>query len=165
MWRIQPAFSIELHSKDLALLKQIHQFAGVGTIRTRKRDDQVIYAVYSIKDIIKVIIPHFDKYPLYTQKQADFKLFKLVVEIMSRKEHLTTEGLHKILSIRASMNKGLTPELEAAFPNIKPFERPNVEAPEKIDPYWLAGFTEGEGCFHIGISQSETHNTGSQVRL
>ena len=37
-------------------------------------------------NLIKVIIPHFIKYPLMTQN-ADFLLFKPVVELMNRKEH------------------------------------------------------------------------------
>jgi len=34
-----------------------------------------IYSVQSLKDLTEVIIPHFIKYPLLTQKQADFCLF------------------------------------------------------------------------------------------
>jgi hypothetical protein len=36
----------------------------------RERDGGVIYTVTKIKDI-QVIIDHFDKYPLITQKRAD----------------------------------------------------------------------------------------------
>lgn len=52
----------------------------------------MIYAVKSLKDLHNVIIPHFTKYPLLTQKRADFELFKLVVELMMNKEHLTQKG-------------------------------------------------------------------------
>jgi hypothetical protein len=34
---------------------------------------------------------------------------------MKNKEHLTTEGIKKIVSIRASMDKGLSDGLKAAF--------------------------------------------------
>jgi hypothetical protein len=34
---------------------------------------------------------------------------------MNRKEHLTPEGLKKILAIKASMNKGLPDELKSIF--------------------------------------------------
>jgi len=34
-----------------------------------------------LKDITSVILPHFTKYPLVTQKQADFGLFKSVLRI------------------------------------------------------------------------------------
>ena len=71
-------------------------------------NQSVIYSVQSIKDLTNVIIPHFLKYPLLSQKRADFELFKSIVELMVHKEHQTLVGLHKILSIKASMNKGLT---------------------------------------------------------
>jgi hypothetical protein len=68
-------------------------------------------------DLTNVIIPPFDKNPLISQKRADFLLFKSVVELMSRKEHQTLEGIIKIVSIRSSLNLGLTPTLNEAFPN------------------------------------------------
>jgi hypothetical protein len=52
---------------------------------------------------------------------------------MNRKEHLTSEGLIRIIAIRASMNNGLSPELKAAFPNIIPAPRPLIESTEIKD--------------------------------
>lgn len=34
-----------------------------------------------------------------------------------------------------------------------------------LDNYWLAGFTQADGCFHISIVKSNTHITGYSVRL
>ena len=34
-----------------------------------------------------------------------------------------------------------------------------------LDNYWLAGFTQAEGCFHISVVKSKTHKTGYSVRL
>ncbi len=34
-----------------------------------------------------------------------------------------------------------------------PVSRPLVKYPEIIDPHWLAGFIDGEGCFYINISK------------
>jgi hypothetical protein len=87
----------------------------------------VSYRVSSIKEIREVIIPHFLTYPLITQKQADFLLFKSIIELMSRKEHLNLEGIHKIVNIRASMNLGLSDELKYSFPNTLPVPRHQVQ--------------------------------------
>ena len=38
--------------------------------------------------------------------------------MINAKEHLTIEGLHKIVAIKASMNWGLSDELKKEFPNI-----------------------------------------------
>jgi hypothetical protein len=72
-WRISPAFSITLHVKDLPLLKSIQSFlaGGVGTISPLS-DTMVIYNVRKLDEIVKVIIPHFNSYPLLTKKQAAF---------------------------------------------------------------------------------------------
>lgn len=76
---------------------------------------------------MEVIIAHFDKYPLITHKYSDFELFKLVVYSMKQGEHLTMEGLKKIIGIKASINRGLSNELNKTFPDIIPVERPEVK--------------------------------------
>jgi hypothetical protein len=64
----------------------------------------VFYSVSSIKDLTTIIIPQFEIYPLLNQKAADFILFKQVVELMRKKEHLTLDGIHQIINIKASMS-------------------------------------------------------------
>jgi hypothetical protein len=34
-----------------------------------------------------------------------------------------------------------------------------------LDNYWLAGFTQADGCFYISVVKSKTHKTGFSVRL
>ena len=164
-WQIQPVYSIELHIKDLSLLYSIQQFFGVGRIKFRGNRLSAIYYVASLSDLINVIIPHFIKYPLLTQKSADFFLFKMVVELMRKKEHLTIEGLTKVINIRASMNKGLTDILKFNFPNFTPVNRPIISLPAILEPYWVLGFCDGESNFSINIFQSKTHSIGFQVQL
>lgn len=118
-WQIIPCFEIHLHVKDLALLKKI--LFRCGTIKIDHKKHKATYSVRSSKDLINVIIPHFDNYPLLSQKTADFLLFKSALSLIKLREHLTIEGFKKIISIRAehlpatllrapraaSMNKGL----------------------------------------------------------
>ena len=94
-----------------------------------------------------VIIPFFDKYPLITQKRSDFLLFKKAVNLLKEGAHFTSEGLIKIVSLKASMNKGLSDKLAIDFSNVVPEIRPKVEDQEIKDPNWLAGFVSGEGSF------------------
>lgn len=131
-WRCQPRFTIELHSKELPLLQSIQSKLGVGNIIVNKRDT-VAFRVGSLKPLTDVIIPHFTNYPLLTKKQADFLLFKSIIDLMNNKEHLTQEGLKKIASIRASINKGLNESLIKSFPGITPVERPVVKRVTNID--------------------------------
>lgn len=110
-----------------------------------------MYRVRSLNDLNNIILPHFKEYPLKTQKQADFKLFFfLIVDLLNKKEHLTIEGLRKIVSIKASMNNGLTVTIKTDFPNIIPVLRVNIESND-LNPHWINGFIEGEGSFWVGI--------------
>jgi hypothetical protein len=56
---------------------------------------------------MKYVIPHFDSYPLVSKKKADYLLFREIVILMSKKEHLSNSGLTKIISLKASLNLGL----------------------------------------------------------
>lgn len=146
-------------------MRKIQFFFGVGKIATDDKNDLVFYTVNSIIDLTNVIIPHFLNNPLLTHKQADFLLFKLAVDSINCKQHLNIEGLRKIVEIKASINKGLNVTLIEAFPDIVPVNRPKVILPSTIDPNWLVGFTDGEGCFNINIISSKTHKIGTQVKV
>lgn len=140
-------FGFHIHKKDEALLQAIRNtLQGIGKI-TNNGKKAVQLQISSIKDL-KILISHFDKYPLITPKFADYLLFKQAFNLISLKEHLTTDGLYKLVAIKSAMNKGLSPELEQAFPQVKPNLRPTVNNINyNINPYWLAGFVSAEGCF------------------
>jgi hypothetical protein len=124
----------------------------------------VQFRVESLENL-SVIIDHFNRYPLQTKKQLDFKLFKLALTCIKNKEHLTSEGLKKLIAIKASMNKGLTGELKALFPDITHMTKPGPETGLIIDPQWLVGFISGEGCFSVFITKSQYTKVGYQVQL
>ena len=125
-WTVQPLFIIVLHKKDIAILEIIKSTMGVGEIYKHGKN-AAQFRIFSIKDLA-VVINHFDKYPLITKKLADYILFKRIIGLISNKEHLTMEGLQKIIAIKTSMNLGLSDELKKAFPNIIPVKRPLVRS-------------------------------------
>ena len=84
---------------------------GVGRIG-KERNGCCDFTVGSLDEILTKIIPHFDKYPLITQKRGDYLLFREVVMMMKSREHLRIEGLQKIINIRATLNRGLTSTLK-----------------------------------------------------
>ena len=88
-----------------------------------------------------------------------------VFELSERREHLTIEGLHKIIAIKASMNRGLSGKLNLAFPDVVAVVRPLVTNPQILDPHLLAGFTSGEGSFMVKLKASKTHSFGFRVQL
>jgi hypothetical protein len=80
---------------------------------------------------------------------------------------LTKEGFKKILSIRASLNLGLSDELKLAFPDINPIAKPILPKAinKDLDPNWIAGLASGDGCFYISIRNSPTTKLGKSVVL
>jgi hypothetical protein len=117
-------FQIGLHKKDLSILQDIKSTLKVGVIKDNY-NNSVNYTVTSFEDL-KVIINLFDNYPLITQKLGDYILFKQAFNIMDNKEHLTIEGIRKLVGIKAKLNLGLTEELSKAFPNIVTVDRPLI---------------------------------------
>lgn len=161
-WYVFLDFKITLHKKDKDLLDQIKKYFGIGEIS--KHGEQTInYGIRSIKDL-QLIINHFDKFSLKTKKLNDYKLFKLAFDIIINKEHLTREGINKLLSIKSFMNKGLSPKLKLAFPDISPLKIES-EFNKISDPNWVAGFASGEGSFQIDIKKSKTVKHRYQVLL
>jgi hypothetical protein len=157
-------FLINLHLKDMNLLKSIQNFFGVGYVYLKKAENLATYMVQS-KDDLDVLIKHFNSYPLISNKFADYLLFKQAFELFKNKEHLTPEGLIKILSIKASINRGLPEKLQVTFPNVVPVDRPRVLDQVIKDPYWIAGFSSAEGSFYISFMKSKTLLAGRQVLL
>jgi hypothetical protein len=118
-------------------------FYGVGVIIKKSTTESVIYSVQSLKELNDVIVPQFDKYPPLglTKKRADFILFKEVLELMNTREHLTMEGLAKIVNIKAYMNKGLSEQLKEQFLDVVLVQRSIVEISQfhVSNPFLLIG--------------------------
>lgn len=161
-WSVIPAFSIELHIRDTQLIREIHSFFGVGIVSERKDRNIIVYSVQSYRDIINVIIPHFDKFPLITQKKADYLLFKRGVELLALKAK-SIEGIREIISLKASMNTGLSETFKTQFPTVLPVPRPLVCFQGIPDPNWMAGFVDGEGCFYVKVLKNNAYLCGYQV--
>ena len=66
-------------------------------------------------DIENKVILFFNKYPILGDKSSDFADFKKVAELIKNKEHLTAEGLSKIIKIVEGMN--LDRNLESSIEN------------------------------------------------
>jgi len=103
---------------------------------------------------------------LISQKWSDYQLFKQVVELIKLKQHLTKEGLKKIVSIKAVLNNGLSVQLKQAFPGIDPATRPQNKNQKIQDPNWVSGFIDAECCFYVSLEDSSYKtNAGGSVRL
>ena len=75
------------------------------------------------------------------------------------------EGIEKLVAIKSSINRGLSPELKSAFPEIIGEDKPLVKNSEIQDPQWLAGFISAEGCVAVSVRKSKTHKLEEKVEL
>ena len=154
-WKLVFRFHIGLHKKDLIILEAIKAEFKAGKIYIQKTRNHAYFVVQSIETLKNIIIPYFEKYPLKTQKQADFLLFKEAIEIYTQNRPLNSNILDKILGIKSVLNKGLSSGILEKYHNLSDHVRPLVAEPLNFNPNWIQGFTEGEGSFLINKTEKK----------
>jgi penicillin-binding protein-related factor A (putative recombinase) len=101
---VRPSFSIGQNKKSLEVLEEIKSYFGVGSIRFSRNDQLYKYEARSNSEIIKNIIPHFDRHPLKTSKSIDFELFKEICLLISENKHQNRDYLRIIIEKAYQMN-------------------------------------------------------------
>ena len=79
---IRASFEIGLSKKDTLILHDLQYFLSnslngrdpIGQVTARKSLPSVGFSVNKNSHLMEVIIPHFEKYPLQTQKKVDFEI-------------------------------------------------------------------------------------------
>ena len=85
-----------MHEKDRVLIQSISKiYRGRGYVSKLNNTSTVEFRVSTLKDLVDVILPYFDNYPLITKKHSDYLLFKEIVLLMLNKKHNTLEGIKK----------------------------------------------------------------------
>ena len=95
--RPQPIFNITQSINELDMFIALQKYLGVG--RVQQNRNNVTLVVTSIDEIIRVILPIFDNYPIISSKQVSYQIFKKVCIMMQEKKHLTLEGVLQILEL------------------------------------------------------------------
>lgn len=105
---VKLVFKITQDNRNINVLKEIGDLLGCGNIYSQSKvakSNVMDLMVTGLKDISEKVIPFFLSYPLQSEKKNDFKSFLEVAKLMNRKDHLTRDGLSKILNIKETMNK------------------------------------------------------------
>jgi hypothetical protein len=103
-WDIRPSFSASQNFNRAEVLTLMKTYFGCGFIRPDRSDKTLKYEIRSIQELTEKVIPHFEKFPLLSSKQKEFKLFAEICRRMLRKEHLMTEGFRRISKLAESLN-------------------------------------------------------------
>lgn len=104
IWKLTASFNIS--QKDRVILAKIKNVLGCGTLRERQ-DGIVYYEVTNIKALQEKIIPFFERFGfLSANKKTNFSIFKEIIDLMHKSEHLTKDGFRKIIQLREILNEG-----------------------------------------------------------
>ncbi len=103
-YQILPEFTVVQHERDVQILHALKRHFGCGVVR-RNHGDRMVWRVRDRAHLMERIVPFFMKHSLKTRKKQDFLKFRKVLLMMEKGEHLTPEGVEKIRSIAAAMNR------------------------------------------------------------
>lgn len=95
-YSISPYFGITMHMRDMALLIAVKKIFGVGGVEFGA-PNLIHYRVRDTEELIK-ITNHFKFYPLISFKRNMFYIFITILNMYSRKEHLTVNGFLQALA-------------------------------------------------------------------
>ena len=102
--QVLPEFTVVQHERDVQVLHALKAHFGCGVVR-KNHGDRMAYRVRGHEHLSRNIIPFFEKHLLKTRKRVDFIKFREIVVLMSRGEHLSSEGVDKIRAIAEQMNR------------------------------------------------------------
>ena len=108
-FQVAHEFAVTQGASSVDSLHMLVKFFGVGNVYINKRYDNhkehmYRYCVRARKELVKTIIPFFDRYPLRTSKQGNFLKFAECIGLIETGAHLTRSGLIKIVEITETMN-------------------------------------------------------------
>ncbi len=102
-YQVLPEFRVVQHERDVQVLYALKRFFHCGTVR-RNRENRYELRIRKFS-CLQEVVAFFERHPLKTKKNVDFKKFARVIRLMAEGQHLTLEGLRQIIEITLSMNR------------------------------------------------------------
>jgi hypothetical protein len=103
-WEVRPSFSASQNADRAEVLFLMERYFGCGGIRPDRSDRTLKYEVRGVANLVERVLPHFERYPLLSRKQADFQRFAKVCRLVHAGGHLTPTGLREIVDLAMGMN-------------------------------------------------------------
>lgn len=125
----QCEFGIELSIRDIQLIYKIKEMLGVGVVgfRVKKGNEMVYLRVRKKEHLINKILPIFDRYPLFSNKQYDYLRLRNIILSNLIFYHSISVYYRPALPINSIKSILAAPYFSA----------------------WLVGFMEAESCFSV----------------
>ena len=107
-WQLVPEFHVSQNPERATVLRLLQTHLGCGRIqanaRSGGRDRSLVYVVRRRVDLIRNVIPFFERHPILSEKRLEFETFAEIVRAMERGEHLEQEGFERLLALAIQMN-------------------------------------------------------------
>ncbi len=116
-YQVLPEFRVVQHERDIQVLYALKRFFRCGVVR-RNREDRYEFRIRKLSCLLEVV-EFFEKHPLKTKKNADFKKFARIVRWMAEGKHLEREGLIRIIELALTMNRADKPQAEKILRELK----------------------------------------------
>ncbi len=117
--KVEPKFCLKLRAADRPVLDEVREFFGAGKVYVQRdrRPNHCLCFRYEVSNRValrEVIVPFFQQHPLrFPSKKRDFDLFRQVIALIEREEHLTEQGLELTKQLAAQMHRGSLDALDA----------------------------------------------------
>lgn len=133
-----------MHGEDSAgILYDLSRYFDCGRVVADNRGFKS-FKVTKLMDIVNVVIPHFDKYPLVTSKQLNFLAFKEIALMLTNNPTISNIELARIEELISNMNSRRTFSEKWTY-----LSESTLPA---LDPNWVQAFIDGEGSYQFGIA-------------
>ena len=140
-------FKLSQHEYNARLLFFIKKQLGVGNINIEAKTKMVNYRIRDKKNIVKIIFPIFDKYPLLTSKYLNYLKFKEAYGILEN-TNLTKAQRDELMFnlVKKVPSEDYISPIWNKINNLI-F---NTDAAKMImSKAWLIGFIEAKGSFYL----------------
>ena len=99
-YQIQAVFDIAQLDREQELLENISNQYFLNSHKWAKSKDTQHLRIMKLENLIKYVKPFFDRNNLQSRKQLDFIIWKEIISMMEKKEHLTQKGIERIKELR-----------------------------------------------------------------
>lgn len=161
-FRPSPAFVLTQSIREVEMITDLHQQMKVGNLSIYK--STVNITVRRMDELLNVVIPHFDQYPLRGGKYISYLIFKTVVHAIYNQIHNNPAGFLRILDLCYFTHDTSLRSLEMKYSIIQtiadkfgstPYTKLNIDFDNQIrtiDKNYVAGVIDGDGSVNFTFS-------------
>jgi len=166
--RLRPKFTLTQKENSAYVLEDIKNYFGCGRIDKNVKKGSKEYIVETNYELETIIIPFFEKYPVYESKQRALAILKEVIGQLKHKEHHFKSQfesmLHKIFNMSDNSNR-TEEKRQALFEYLGwgEYKDKYIDTHEYQYPpfngHFIMGLIDGDGSFHV------TFHTNKVIRF